>query len=114
MLAEPRQAFIRDTLKRGKKYNYRFFSKQENLYTKTILYAQRQVVIPKGDDEDPKERIKQPIYDRLVYNERELYGFVQMLPCTDLRFGKELYLFDERNIFKVCRVSTHMQGFRYG
>jgi hypothetical protein len=57
MQAEPRQAFIRDMLKHGKKYKYRFFSKQENLYAKTILYAQQQMIIPKRDDEAPKERL---------------------------------------------------------
>ena len=101
-------------LKHGKKYKYRFFSKQENLSTKTILYARQQMIIPKRDDEAPKERTKQPICDRLVYNDRELYGFVQILTFKYLRIGKELYLFNVRNIFKMCCVSTHMQAFRYG
>jgi hypothetical protein len=75
--------------------------------------AQQQMVIPKRDDEAPKERTKQHICGRLVYNDRELHGFVQMLTNRYLRFGKKLYLFDERNIFKMYRVSTHMQVFRY-
>jgi len=41
--------------------------------------SQKQMVIPKKEDEPPKERTKQHIRDRLVYNDWDLYSFVQML-----------------------------------
>jgi hypothetical protein len=103
MQAEPRQAFIRDMLEHRKKYKSRFFSEQENLYTMTILYAQQQMVNPKRDDEAPKERTKQTICGRLVYNDRELYGFVQMLTYKYLRFGKN-FIYSMNVIYSRCVV----------
>jgi hypothetical protein len=41
--------------------------------------SQEQMAIPKKEDESPKERTKQHIRDRLVYNGWDLYSFVQML-----------------------------------
>ena len=41
--------------------------------------SQKQMVIPKKEDESLKERIRQHIRDRLVYNDWSLYSFVQML-----------------------------------
>ncbi len=41
--------------------------------------SQKQMVIPKKEDESPKERTKQHIRDRVVYNDWDLYNFVQML-----------------------------------
>ena len=41
--------------------------------------SQRQMVIPKKEDETPKERNKRRIHNRMVYNDWGLYGFMQML-----------------------------------
>lgn len=41
--------------------------------------SQKQMVIPQKEDESPKGRTKQHIRDRLVYNDWDLYSFVQML-----------------------------------
>ena len=41
--------------------------------------SQEQMFILKKEDESPKERTKQHIRDRLVYNDWDLYSFVQML-----------------------------------
>ena len=38
----------------------------------------------------PKGRTRQHIRDRLVYNDWDLYSFVQMLTYKCLRFGKAL------------------------
>jgi len=50
----------------------------------------------------PKERTKQHIRDRLVYNDWDLYSFVQMLTYMCLRFGKALSIIDERDTTKMC------------
>ena len=39
--------------------------------------SQRQMVIKKHEDETPKERRKRQIRNRMVYNDRGLYGPVQ-------------------------------------
>ncbi len=44
------------------------------------------------------------IRDRMVYNDWGLYGFVQMLEYNRLRFGKELFIIDERDTTKRCAV----------
>ncbi|HEX6551785.1 MAG TPA: transposase [Ktedonobacteraceae bacterium] len=66
--------------------------------------SQRQMVIKKREDETPKERRKRHIRNRMVYNDWGLYGFVQMLEYKCLRFGKELYIINERDTTKTCHV----------
>jgi IS605 OrfB family transposase len=66
--------------------------------------SQRQMVIKKREDETPKEKRKRHIRNRLVYNDWGLYGFVQMLAYKCLRFGKELFLIDERDTTRTCHV----------
>jgi putative transposase len=71
--------------------------------------SQRQMVIKKQEDETPKERRKRQRRNRMVYNDWGLYGFVQMLAYTCLRFGKALYSIDERDTTKMCHACKHKQ-----
>jgi putative transposase len=71
--------------------------------------SQRQMVIQKQEHETPKERNKRCIRNRMVYNDWGLYSFVQMLVYKCLRFGKELYIIDERDTTKLCHVCKQMQ-----
>jgi putative transposase len=71
--------------------------------------SQRQMVIPKKESETPKERNKRRIRNRMVYNDWGLYGFVQMLTYKCLRFGKELYIIDERDTTRMCHACKHKQ-----
>ncbi len=64
--------------------------------------SQKQMVIPKKEDETPKERAKRQHRNRMVYNDWGLYGFVQMLTYKCLRFGKDLYIISERDTSKMC------------
>jgi putative transposase len=66
--------------------------------------SQRQMVINKQEDETPKERNKRRIRNRMVYNDWGLYSFMQMLAYKCLRFGKELFIEDERDTTKTCHV----------
>jgi putative transposase len=66
--------------------------------------SQRQMVIKKQENETPKEKRKRQVRNRLVYNDWGLYSFVQMLEYKCLRFGKELYVIDERDTTKMCHV----------
>src|SRR5437588_5281580 len=66
--------------------------------------SQRQMVMKRQENETSKERRKRQIRNRLVYNDWGLYGFVQMLSYKCLRFGKELFLEDERDTTKQCHV----------
>jgi len=66
--------------------------------------SQRQMVMKKQEDETPKERRKRQIRNRLVYNDWGLYSFVQMLAYKCLRFGKELFIVNERDTTKMCHV----------
>ena len=66
--------------------------------------SQRQMVINKQGDETPKERNKRRIRNRMVYNDWGLYSFMQMLAYKCLRFGKELFIEDERDTTKTCHV----------
>jgi IS605 OrfB family transposase len=66
--------------------------------------SQRQMVIKKQENEIPKERRKRHIRNRMVYNDWGLYGFVQMLKYKCLRFGKALFIIDERDTTKMCHV----------
>ncbi len=66
--------------------------------------SQRQMAIPKKENETPKERTKRRIRNRMVYNDWGLYGFVQMLTYKCLRFGKELYIIDESDTTMICHV----------
>ena len=50
------------------------------------------LVIKKQEYEPPKERRKRRTRNRLVYNDGNLYGFVQMLKYKCLHVGKELYM----------------------
>jgi putative transposase len=45
----------------------------------------------------------------MVYNDWGLYGFVQMLEYTCLRFGKEVYIISERDTTKMCHACKHKQ-----
>ncbi|HYA99772.1 MAG TPA: transposase [Ktedonobacteraceae bacterium] len=69
--------------------------------------SQRQMVIRRCEQETPKEKRKRQIRNRMVYNDWGLYGFVQMLKYKCLRFGKELFLEDERDTTKTCHVCEH-------
>jgi putative transposase len=71
--------------------------------------SQRQMVIPKKEQETPKERTKRRFRNRMVYNDWGLYGFVQMLGCKCLRFGKELHIISERDTTKMCHACKHKQ-----
>jgi len=71
--------------------------------------SQRQMVIKKHEEETPKERNKRRIRNRMVYNDWGLYGFVQMLTYKCLRFGKELYIIDERDTTKMCSACQNKQ-----
>jgi putative transposase len=71
--------------------------------------SQRQMVIKKQEEETRKERNKRHIRNRMVYNDWGLYGFVQMLEYKCLRYGKELYIIDERDTTKMCHVCKHKQ-----
>ncbi len=71
--------------------------------------SQRQMVIKRQEDETPKERRKRQIRNRMVYNDWGLYGFVQMLAYKCLRFGKELFIEDERDTTKTCHVCKRMK-----
>ncbi|HEU5227772.1 MAG TPA: transposase [Ktedonobacteraceae bacterium] len=71
--------------------------------------SQRQMVIKKQEDESPKERRKRQIRNRMVYNDWGLYSFVQMLEYKCLRFGKELYILDERDTTKMCHRCKRKQ-----
>ncbi len=68
--------------------------------------TQRQMVIPKKEQETSKERNKRRIRNRLMYNDWGLYGFVQMLEYKCLRFGKALSIISERDTTKICHVCT--------
>jgi len=71
--------------------------------------SQKQMVIPKKEDETPKEKRKRQIRNRMVYNDWGLYGFVQMLAYKCLRFGKELSILDERDTTRMCHVCKRKQ-----
>jgi IS605 OrfB family transposase len=71
--------------------------------------SQRQMVIPKKEHETRQERNKRRIRNRMVYNDWVLYGFVQMLAYKCLRFGKALYIIDERDTTKTCHTCKHKQ-----
>ena len=47
--------------------------------------------------------------NRIVYNDWGLYGFVQVLTYKHLRFGKELYIIDERDTTKMCSACKRKQ-----
>jgi putative transposase len=66
--------------------------------------TQRQMVIQKQEHETPKERNKRRIRNRMVYNDWGLYSFVQMLAYKCLRFGKDLFVIDERDTTRTCHV----------
>jgi IS605 OrfB family transposase len=67
-------------------------------------HALRQMVIKKREDETSKEKRKRQVRNRMVYNDWGLYSFVQMLAYKCLRFGKELYIIDERDTTRTCHV----------
>jgi putative transposase len=71
--------------------------------------SQRQMVIKKQEHETFKEERKRLIRNRMVYNDWGLYGFVQMLVYKCLRFGKELFIMDERDTTRMCHVCKHKQ-----
>ncbi|TMD62579.1 MAG: IS200/IS605 family element transposase accessory protein TnpB, partial [Chloroflexi bacterium] len=66
--------------------------------------SQRQMVIKKQEQENPKERRKRQIRNRLVYNDWGLYSFVQMLAYKCVRFGKDLHVIDEGDTTKMCHA----------
>jgi len=57
----------------------------------------------------PKERNKRRTCKRMVYNDWGLYSFVQMLAYRCLRFGKQLFIIDERNTSRTYHVCKHKQ-----
>jgi putative transposase len=69
--------------------------------------SQRRMVIKRHENETPKERRKRQLRNRMVYNDWGLYSFVQMLEYKCLRFGKELYIINERDTTKMCHVCKH-------
>jgi len=71
--------------------------------------SQQQMVIKKQERETPKERRKRHIRNRMIYNDWGLYGFVQMLAYKCLRFGKDLFVIDERDTTRMCHVCKGKQ-----
>jgi transposase len=71
--------------------------------------SQRQMVIRKQERETRTERRKRHIRNRMVYNDWGLYGFVRMLEYKCQRFGKELFLEDERDTTKTCHVCQRIK-----
>jgi putative transposase len=71
--------------------------------------SQRQMVIPKKERETRKERNKRRMRNRIVYTDWGLYSFVQMLQYKCLRFGKELYIIDERDTTRMCHACKRLQ-----
>jgi putative transposase len=71
--------------------------------------SQRQMVIPRKEEETPKERNKRRIRNRAVYNDWGLYGFVQMLEYKCLRFGKELQFSSECDTTRICHACKQME-----
>ena len=71
--------------------------------------SQRQMVIPKKENETTMERDKRRRRNRMVYNDWGLYSFVQMLKYKCLHFGKELYSINERDTTRMCHVCKHMR-----
>jgi putative transposase len=67
------------------------------------------MVIPKKARETRKDRNKRRIRNRIVYTDWGLYGFVQMLQYKCLRFGKELYIIDERDTTRMCHACKRKQ-----
>jgi putative transposase len=67
------------------------------------------MVIPKKEHETKQERNKRRIRNRMVYNDWELYGFVQMLAYKCLHYGKELSIIDERDTTKTCHACKRKQ-----
>lgn len=63
----------------------------------------RQRVIKKREHETPKEERKRRIHSRIVYNDWNIYGFVQLPGNKCLRFGKELYIIDTNEPAAPCR-----------
>jgi putative transposase len=74
-----------------------------------VIFPRSRWVIKKKEEETPKERRKRQIRNRLVYNDWGLYGFVQMLTYKCLRFGKALYIIDERDTTRMCHACKHKQ-----
>ncbi len=73
-------------------------------------HALRLMVIPKKENQTPKEKTTRRIRNRMVYNDWGLYRFVQMLTYKCLRFGKELHIINEHDTIKRCHVaSCHWQ-----
>ena len=67
------------------------------------------MVLPKLEQETPKERRKRQIRNRLVYNDWGLYSFVEMLTYKCVRHGKELSIIDESDTSKICHVCERKQ-----
>jgi putative transposase len=71
--------------------------------------SQRQMVIPKKENETPKEWRKRKLRNRLIYNDWGLYGFMQMLAYKCERFGKELHVIDESYTSQMCHRCKRLQ-----
>jgi putative transposase len=71
--------------------------------------SQRQMTQPKREHETRKERRKRQIKNRLIFNDWGIYGFVQMLKYKCDRFGKVLYVIDERDTSKMCHRCNCLQ-----
>ncbi len=67
-------------------------------------HAPRLMVIPKKENQPPKEKTMRRIRNRMVYNDWGLYRFVQMLTYKCLRFGKELHIINAHDTTRRCHV----------
>src|SRR5712692_2001939 len=71
--------------------------------------SQRQMVVPKQENETPKERRKRKLRNRLIYNDWGLHGFMQMLAYKCERFGKALHVIDESYTSQMCHRCKRLQ-----
>jgi IS605 OrfB family transposase len=71
--------------------------------------SQRQMVIPKQENETPKERRKRKLRNRLIYNDWGLHSFMQMLAYKCERFGKALHAIDESDTSQRCHRCKRLQ-----
>ncbi len=71
--------------------------------------SQRQMVIPKQENETPKERRKRKLRNRLIYNDWGLHSFMQMLAYKCERFGKTLHVINESYTSQMCHRCKRLQ-----
>lgn len=62
--------------------------------------------VDQQEHENLKERRKRQVRTHMVYNNWELYGFMQMFEYMCLLFGKELSRISEHETSKTCHACT--------